>query len=300
MFIYFLLLIVVEGCNILTLSGGGAHGAFQAGVLNRLQTMNKKWDIITGISVGSLNGIVLGMYTPSDQYMAMNIMRDVWLNITDSDVYSWNWDPFYDQSILDNGPLNNTIYSILYKYGGIAQRDILIGSVNLNTGLLRVFDKSELYSPARTLDIVMASSSIPVIFPPRFLDENYYVDGGTFSNEIVRPAIKFCLNNGYTKEDITIDIIICTPPISNITNSDIEKYHTYGIGSRAYDIVSSALSNHELYTTCSEKQEKYPMYIYKPYEPYSGSLLDFSHETLVKTFNMGYNIKYPDISNYCY
>ncbi len=300
MIIIFLLLLEANGCNILSLSGGGAHGAFQAGVLNKLQSMNKKWDIITGISVGSLNGIMLGIYKPSDQQVAMNIIRDVWLNITNADVYQWNWDPFYTQSILDNSPLNRTVNYLIFKYGGIAQRDILIGAVNLNTGLLRLFNKSEFYSPIRTSDIVMASSSIPVIFPPRFLDNNYYVDGGTFSNEIVRPAIKFCLDSGYEKDDVIIDIIICTPPISNISNSEIAKDHIYGLGSRAYDIATSALSNHELYTSCNENQESYPMYIYKPSEPYPGSLLDFSHDTLVKTFNQGYNVKYPDISKYCY
>jgi hypothetical protein len=28
--------------------------------------------------------------------------------------------------------------------------------------------------------------------------------------------------------------------------------------------------------------------------------LDFSHDTIVKTFNLGYNVKSPDISKYCY
>ena len=144
--ILLVLLTVVFGCNILTLSGGGAHGAFQAGVLNKLQSMNKYWDIITGVSVGSLNGIMLGMYKPSDQDKAMAIMRDVWLNISSNDVYRWNWDPLYDQSFLDNGPLNQTLYNIVLKYGNTIQRDILIGSVNLNTGLLRLFNRSDFYT----------------------------------------------------------------------------------------------------------------------------------------------------------
>jgi len=291
-----------ETCNILSLSGGGAHGAFQAGVLYRLQNenqkINKTWDIITGISVGSLNGIMLGMYKASDQQKGMNTIRDVWLNITTSDVYRWNWDPFYDQSILDNGPLNQTINTLALKYGGIAQRPILIGAVNFNTGLLRIFNQTEFDTPTRTSDIVMASSSIPVIFPPRFLDNNYYVDGGTFSNEIVKPAIQYCLNNNKTA--ISIDIIICTPPISNITNEEITKDHTYGIATRTYDIVTSALSNHELYTDCADDEVGYPMHIYKPTLPYPGSLLDFSHETLVKTFEIGYNTNSFGISKYCY
>lgn len=289
---------LVGACNILSLSGGGAHGAFQAGVLNRLQTMGKNWDIITGVSVGSLNGVMLGMFKPSDQNKAMNIIKNVWLNITTNDIYFWNWDPFYDQSFLDNSPLNKTISNIVHEYGGVVKRDVIIGSTNLNTGLLRLFNQSEFNTPVRTTNIVMASSSIPVVFPPRFLDNNYYVDGGVFSNEIIRPAIKYCLS--HNKPDITIDIIICSPPVSLINNAEIKNDHTYGLAFRAYDIAASALSNHELYTSCNSDKISYPMYIYKPYQPYSGSLLDFSHTTLNKTFYQGYNSGPPILSKYCY
>ena len=101
--------------------------------------------------------------------------------------------------------------------------------------------------------------------------------------------------------NITIDIIVCTPPITNITNAEIKGDHLYGIASRTYDIASSALSNHELYTHCStDLENEYPMYIYKPYLPYPGNLLDFNHDTLIKTFNLGYNITNPFASKYCY
>ncbi len=289
-----------HACKILSLSGGGAHGAFQGGALNKLHDMGKKWNIITGISVGSLNGMMLGMFTPEDQQKGMDLIKKVWLNITTTDVYRWNWNPLYDQSLLDNTALNKTVNTMAAQHGGIAQRDIVVGSVNFNTGLLRLFNRTEFSSPKRSSDIVMASASIPLIFPPRFLDGNYYVDGGTYSNEIIRPAIQYCLDHGYAKTEISIDIIICSPPINIISNKEIESDHLFGIGSRAYDIVSSALSDHELYTHCNESQDIYPMYIYKPYQPYPGGLLDFSHSDLVKTFNLGYNIKQPEISKYCY
>lgn len=294
----FLFIALTTGCNILSLSGGGAHGSFQAGVLNQLHNKGKQWDIITGVSVGSLNGIMLGMFSFDNQHTAIKTIKDVWLNITTNDVYRWNWDPFYDQSFLDNSPLNKTITNLAYQYGGVAKRDIIIGSTNLNTGLLRLFNQTDFDSPTRTTDIVMASSSIPVVFPPRFLDNNYYVDGGVFSNEIIRPAIKYCLNKN--KSNITIDIIICSPPVTLINNAEIKNDHTYGLAFRAYDIAASALSNHEIYTSCNNDKTSYPMYIYKPTKPYSGSLLDFSHSTLNKTFYQGYNTGPPLHAKYCY
>lgn len=289
-----------NGCNILSLSGGGAHGAFQAGVLKKLHQQGKKWNIITGISVGSINGIGLGLFNVSNQEMGIELLETIWTNITTSDVYSWNWNPIGDQSLLNNSPLNKTLMAIIQRYGGRAKRNLLIGAVNLNTGLLRLFDQSEFSSSSRTSQIVMASSSIPVVFPPAFLDGKYYVDGGTFSNEVIRPAIKYCLNNGYDKSEISIDIIICSPPIQNITNKEIQSDYIFGLMSRSYDILSNVVANHELYTHCGVHQESYPMYIYKPYAPYPGGLLDFSHPDLVKMFNIGYNIKEPEIGKYCY
>jgi len=289
-----------DACNILSLSGGGAHGAFQAGVLKKLHQQGKKWDIITGISVGSINGIGLSLFTAPEQEKGIELLETIWTNITTSDVYRWNWNPIGDQSLLDNSPLNKTLIDVIKLYGGRASRRVLIGSVNLNTGLLRLFDQSEFSYASRTAQIVMASSAIPVVFPPAYLDGNYYVDGGTFSNELIRPAIKDCLSKGYYKSDINIDVIICSPPIQNITNKEIQSDYIFGLISRAYDILANAISNHELYTVCGVDQESYPLRIYKPYLPYPGGLLDFDHSNLVKMFDVGYNIKGPSIGKYCY
>ena len=51
-----------NNCRILALSGGGAHGSFEVGVINHLDTMGYSWDIITGVSVGSINVGMLAMY----------------------------------------------------------------------------------------------------------------------------------------------------------------------------------------------------------------------------------------------
>jgi predicted acylesterase/phospholipase RssA len=86
------LLLVTSGycCRILSLSGGGAHGSFQGGVLNKLHDRGKKWDIITGVSVGSLNGMMIGMYSQDNQSEGMKLIHDVWMNITTLNVYRRN------------------------------------------------------------------------------------------------------------------------------------------------------------------------------------------------------------------
>ena len=48
-----------EKCNALVLSGGGSHGAWEAGVLWGLlhngNPADYEWDHVTGISAGSIN-----------------------------------------------------------------------------------------------------------------------------------------------------------------------------------------------------------------------------------------------------
>ena len=298
--LFLLLIEFTWSCRILSLSGGGAHGAFQGGVINKLHDTGHRWDIITGISVGSLNGLMLGMYSADNQTEGVQLIRSVWLNLTKSDVYRINWNPLGDQSILDSTPLNKTVFNIAEKIGGKAKRPIIIGSVNLNTGLLELFGTSDFNSVYRSGSIVMASSAIPVVFPPVLLDGNYYVDGGTYSNELIRPAIQYCLGRGYDRSEIIIDIIVCSAPINNINSSQIKTYGLYSFLSRTYDIVSNVISNHELYTRCTPGQTGYPMYVYKPYAPYPGGLLEFSPRILATTYKIGYNIKQPPIEKYCY
>jgi predicted patatin/cPLA2 family phospholipase len=295
-----LYLSLVTGCRILSLSGGGAHGAYQAGVINRLHDEGHQWDIITGISVGSLNGMMLGMFNQSRQKDAVTLLKNVWHTITAYDVYAYNWNPISSQSFLDSSPLNKTINNYAIKYGGIAQRKIILGAVSLNTGRLKLFHREDLNSSHRSSQIIMASSAIPVVFPPVLLDGTYYVDGGMYSNELIRPAIKYCLNRGFVKTEIIIDTIICSPPIDDITSKEIYSDTIFGLMSRGYNILSNVITNRELYTECGLNQEAYPMYVYKPSYPYPGGILDFSSPILTKTYEMGYNDNNKTISKYCY
>ena len=285
-------------CRILALSGGGAHGAFQAGVIKNLNDKGTKWDIITGVSAGAINALALSIFNSTDQQSGISLMQNVWMNITSYDVYKWNWNPLFDQSLLDSSPLNNTIYNIANNYGGIAQRDVIIGSVDLNSGEMNFFNRNDLNSASRTTNIIMASTAIPLIFPPVYLDGNYYIDGGTVSNELIIPGIKYCMTRNMS--NIVIDVIICSPPIDNITNSDIEKMSIFGLGTRAYDILSNSVFNHELYTSCKTNELTFPIYVYKPSEPYPGNMLNFDHEYITMMFKMGLTIKQPKKSNYCF
>jgi predicted acylesterase/phospholipase RssA len=54
----------------LCLSGGGSHGAYQVGVLKALSESGRSWDYVSGVSVGSINGIFIAMHKPEEQKKA--------------------------------------------------------------------------------------------------------------------------------------------------------------------------------------------------------------------------------------
>ena len=66
-------------CKALVLAGGGARGSYQVGVWKALMELDWHPQIITGTSVGSLNGamFVLDLY---------EVARDMWLTIRSQDV----------------------------------------------------------------------------------------------------------------------------------------------------------------------------------------------------------------------
>ena len=66
-------------CKALVLAGGGARGSYQVGVWKALMELDWHPQIITGTSVGSLNGamFVLDLY---------EVARDMWLTIRSKDV----------------------------------------------------------------------------------------------------------------------------------------------------------------------------------------------------------------------
>ena len=63
----------------LVLAGGGARGSYHIGAWQALIEMGYKFDIVTGTSVGSLNGTLVAL----DDF---DVAKGMWLSIEDRDV----------------------------------------------------------------------------------------------------------------------------------------------------------------------------------------------------------------------
>ena len=84
-----------EKCHALVLSGGGAHGAYEAGVLYAFLNSKKSkadfaYDVIAGASAGSINAIAMGLFAVGDEIAMVEFMTDTWQNLKTNMIFE-NW-----------------------------------------------------------------------------------------------------------------------------------------------------------------------------------------------------------------
>jgi NTE family protein len=145
----------------LILSGGGAKGAFQAAAERYAREVKGyRWDIIAGVSVGALNGLMLAMGKHRR-------LLEIWNSVTPGQVYTGGfnlWSTikllFGAKSFYGNEPLYRMILRELEpeKIRG----ELRIGAVSLVTGQYVQFTGKE----PHLAEAVLASTVIPVVWTP--------------------------------------------------------------------------------------------------------------------------------------
>lgn len=178
-------------CNILAFSGGGAFGAVELGILDGLleaQSIPTSYDILTGISAGGLNAAFLS-YSPNIT-AGVAEAHGIVAGLTTADVYSSAiLDLFSKWAIYSNAPLEATLRALLSgRVRAPGAPLTLVGATNVNTEQLDVFPYSALDFSAQ-IDTLMATSAIPLVFPPRTINGSLYVDGGVINNELIIQAM---------------------------------------------------------------------------------------------------------------
>jgi len=188
-----------QPARALVLSGGGGRGAYHVGVLRFLEEHEWTPDIVVGTSIGAVNGAAIASGHTAHSLWALwrrlktdDVQRRAWEHLLSPD----DWD-----HILDTAPLRRT----LVEEGWIdldainaqpPDRHLRITVVEMETGRLRVFGNSpDLAAGGHcehveiTLDHVLASCSIPLVYPPTKIEDVPYWDGGTVANTPLGPAV---------------------------------------------------------------------------------------------------------------
>ncbi len=179
-------------------AGGGSRGLLQCGYLQALKDLNIQYDRMYGASVGGLNGL---LYYQGD----FNSMKNLWMEVKNSDVYRARWNPFSlfndNASLNDSAPLRNLINRFVDMDKIKANnRPFTIMITNLTKMEPHYVDIRDL-SREEIVNHLLASASPPILFQPVKMNNNLFVDAGILTNFGITKAI----NDG-------CDTIICMTP----------------------------------------------------------------------------------------
>jgi NTE family protein len=202
----------------LALQGGGAHGAFTWGVLDRL--LAESWlriDGISGTSAGAMNAAALAYgHTLGGNDGARRALAAFWQRVAEagrlSAIQRGPLDVWLGRWSLDNSPaylamdvmsrlfspydLNLTGWNPLRKiltdgvdFARVAQSPIklFITATNVATGRARVFRNRDL-----TPEVLIASACLPTMFQAIEIDGEAYWDGGYSGNPTITPLVREC------------------------------------------------------------------------------------------------------------
>lgn len=273
----------------LVLSGGGAKGAYQVGVLKRwMGEQGADYDIICGISVGALNGTFLAQQ-PRDPVAAVTALETLWLGLTDSKVKKRRWwgylAPVFGDSLYDTTPLRQLVERAIDPQALQAHgRKLRIGAVSLDTGAYFAADE---HTPELAA-WVMASSAFPLMFPPVKLRGERWTDGGVRNVTPLGDAIKA----GAT----SIDVIMCGNPDLPHRWPSEGQAAIPGLAMRTLELLTDEVMRNDLQVAGLKNElapqggslRKVPIRLMQPTVPLDHDSLDFSPGPIRAMLAQGY------------
>jgi NTE family protein len=207
------------------LQGGGSHGAFTWGVLDRL--IEEPWlgiEAISGTSAGAMNAaLVADGWAQGGAEGARMALDAYWRRVSSAAAFSplqrspldrlmgrWTLDMSptyvltdlmarmlspYDLNPLGLNPLRNILAESI-DFGRLAQAPVrlFITATNVRTGRGRIFRNTEI-----TADVLLASACLPTMFQAIEIDGEHYWDGGYAGNPTLTPLVR---------ESVAHDIIL--------------------------------------------------------------------------------------------
>ncbi len=176
----------------LVLSGGGAKGSYQLGVYKALKKLGIKIDIITGTSIGSINGalLVTGDYKKA---------KKLWLTIKSDTIFNYTFEnpkeyPKIVKELVTNKGLNiekgEEFISKIIDEEKIRKSKIDYGlvTVNLKTKVPKMLTK-EAIPKGKLISYIIASATCFPAIQLKEIDGENYIDGGYYDNLPINLAI---------------------------------------------------------------------------------------------------------------
>lgn len=197
----------------IVLSGGGSKGSYQIGVWRALRKLHIRYDIVTGTSVGALNGALMvqnkfhkaiKLWSKINMQLLFGDEATNSTKITDVlNMYRINFfknggmDVKILEDVIDKYIDKDTFYNSKIDFGLVA--------VNLS-GKKSVQMKKKDIPKDKLTDYLMASASCYPAFQKKDIDGNKFIDGGIFDNMPINLAIDL-------GADSIIAVDLCAPGI---------------------------------------------------------------------------------------
>lgn len=252
----------------LALQGGGSHGAYTWGALDRLLEEDKLViEGISGASAGAMNAIALASgFTKNGRDGARAELSRMWEHISRENLFSpvrrtpfdmliKNWSLKYSPSYMtldlisrlsspyQANPLGvNPLRIMLLQMMDFAavraceEIKLFISATSVRTGKSRVFRRPEINA-----DVLAASSCLPTLYQAVEIDGEAYWDGGYMGNPVIWPLIYECQSHDVALIQInplTRDEIPMTAPDINNRVNEIAFNASLVSEMRAIDFVA--------------------------------------------------------------
>ena len=180
----------------IVLSGGGAKGSYQLGVWKALRELHIRYDIVTGTSIGALNGVLM---CEKSYFKAKEIWKTINLEYLFNELPKSNKSidivKLFSSNFIKNGGMDikkiETIIEKCVNKRKFYNSNIDFGLVTYNATTRKplILTKEDIPSN-KLVDYLMASATCYPAFKMKEIDGNKYIDGGYYDNLPVELAIE--------------------------------------------------------------------------------------------------------------
>ena len=199
--------------------------------MNNLPPEEVTWDVVTGISAGSINAGAIATYAVGDEKPMAEYLLSTAQSLKGSDIYrSWPLGALEGiiskTGIYDSSPILSFLESHLGN--GTTDRKLVVGATSYNSGKLVTWNET---SPVDVIAVgIKASSSIPGAFDATIPKSGpgagqVFGDGGVKQGVNILDGIARCLETTPDAKNIIVDVILCDG--ETIQPVDPNGDHTY-------------------------------------------------------------------------
>ena len=270
------------------LSGGGARGAYEVGVWKALRKLKIKYQIVTGTSIGAINGF---MMVQNDFYKCIKFWKKVNYNTLYDGFDQINNDQemylTYFSKLIDGGIDTSKIAKIIddnYNPQKLYKSKINYGVVAYNLVEHKaIYATKDKIGKDELKQYILASATMFPFFKPTKINKDILIDGGYTDNLPINLAIDMGAN-----EIIAIDLrsIGINQKIKN-NNVNIIKIEPNNQLDSVFKFDEKAI-NHMIKLGYNDTLKKF--------NKYEGKIYTFKKGTIMK-FNFRYKNKINNIKN---